>query len=219
MLPFKITTKWITIEVFRRGIVFSVASILLTSGVSLCNEEIIIALISIFNNQIFHNDCDNYSLFVGLFLILVSLFLFYLLIINWRKEIYSKLFIEMRKAIDSFGTTWRTRIRYASSATLRPLHTKAYSDYTTSLQFLYENQTLIDVETYDRALGFLNLIGEEILYFDNYIRDLEKKELDISHNFDPNRANRETEEKIAEITEQFRGFVDLIKIKEKYRIK
>jgi hypothetical protein len=180
MLPFKITTKWITIEVFRRGIVFSVATILLTSGVTLCNEEIIIALISILNKNIFNTSSDNYSLFVGLFLILISLFLFYLLIINWRKEIYSKLFVEMRKAIDAFGTTWRTRIRYHSSFSLRPLHTLAYDSYLSTLQFLNENQTIIDVETYDKAWKILNEIAEEITYFDFYIKELEKKEIDIS---------------------------------------
>jgi len=60
MLPFKISTKWITIEVYRRGIVFTVATILLTSGVTLCNENVLIALISIINKQVFNAESNKF---------------------------------------------------------------------------------------------------------------------------------------------------------------
>lgn len=219
MVPFKISTKFITIEIFRRGIIFSIASILLTSGVSLCNEEIIIALISIVNKQLFHQDCENYSLFVGVFLILISLFLFYILIINWRKEIYSKVFVEVRKAVDALGTSWRSRIRGASPETLKPLHENAQTAYENGFNFIRDNQAVLDVQTYDTAWNLLNLVGEEIIQLSVYIRDFEKQNESSSHGFDPELANRETEPEMAKIAADYRSFVELIRKKEMYRLK
>ncbi|PZV75490.1 hypothetical protein CLV31_1312 [Algoriphagus aquaeductus] len=219
MLPFKISTKWITIEVYRRGIVFTVASILLTSGVTLCNEKILMALISIINKQVFNSEPNNLALFIGFTLIVISLLLFYLLIINWRKEIYSKVFLEIRKAVDSFGTAWRTRIRYASSTSLRELHTQAYNDYLSGFNFLRDNQTIIDVECYEKAWELLNKIGEEILELDTYIKVLEKKENNESINYDPEKANKESQRYVDVIIQLYKEFVIIIKEKEKYRIK
>lgn len=219
MLPFKISTKWITIEVYRRGIVFTVATILLTSGVTLCNENILIALISIINIQVFNAESNNLSLFIGFTLILISLFLFYLLIINWRKEIYSKVFLEIRKSLDSFGTAWRTRIRYASSITLRELHSKAHNDYLSGFNFLRDNQTLIDVECYEKAWELLNKIGEEIIELDTYIKELAKIENNEQNNYDPEKANKASQTFIDTISELYKEFVEIIKEKEKYRIK
>jgi hypothetical protein len=219
MLPFKISTKWITIEVYRRGIVFTVATILLTSGVTLCNENVLIALISIINKQVFNAESNNLGLLIGFALILISLFLFYLLIINWRKEIYSKVFVEVRKAVDSFGTAWRTRIRYASSKTLRELHSKAHNDYLTAFNFLRDNQTLIDVKCYDKAWELLNKIGEEIIELDTYIKELAKIENNEQNDYDPEKANKSSQIFIDTISELYKEFVAIIKEKEKYRIK
>lgn len=219
MLPFKISTKWISIEVYRRGIVFSVATILLTSGVTLCNENILIALISTINKQVFNAEGNNLALFTGFTLILISLFLFYLLIINWRKEIYSTLFLEIRKAVDSFGTARRTRIRYASSTTLRELHSKAHNDYLSGFNFLRDNQTLIDVECYEKAWELLNKIGEEIIELDVYIKELTKIKNNEQSDYDPEEANKASQTFIDTISELYKEFVEIIKEKEKYRIK
>jgi hypothetical protein len=219
MLPFKISTKWITIEVYRRGIVFIVASLLFTSGINMCNDNILLALISIANKQIYNIDSDNSALYIGLLLILISLFLFYLLIINWRKEIYSKVFLEVRRAVNSFGTAWRTRIRYASSTTLRQLHTTAHADYQAGVTFLRNNQTLIDTECYNKAWELLNKIGEEIIELDVYINSLAKIENGEIINYNPEQANSSSETFIQTIIDLDKDFVKLIKEKEKYRIK
>jgi hypothetical protein len=219
MLSYKISTKWITIEVYRRGIVFSVATILLTSGVTLCNENILLALLSILNKQVFNIESNNLSLIIGFTLILISLFLYYLLIINWRKEIYSKVFLEVRKAVDSFGTAWRTRVRFASSTTLRELHSKAHTDYLSGLNFLRDNQTLIDVECYEKAWDLLNKIGEEIIELDVYIKELQKIEKNGQGDYELEKANKLSQTLIQIISELYNEFVLIIKEKEKYRIK
>lgn len=214
-----IATKWFTIEIYRRGIVFSVASILFLSGVNLCNDNVVIALISIFNKQIFNKDSDSYGLFVGLFLILISLFLFYLLIINWRKEIYSEVFKVVRRSVDSFGTTWRVRLRCADADYLRPLHQKAQEQYEKALSFINENQTLIDNDTYSLAWHLLNVIAEEILQLDIYIARLTETSFSDGFHFDPNKANRETVEEIDKINSLNKEFVSHIREKEKYKFK
>ncbi len=218
MLPFKISTKWITIEVYRRGIVFTVASLLLTSGVIMCNENILLALISIVNNQVF-NASDNTALYIGFLLILISLFLFYLLIINWRKEIYSNVFLEVRKAVDSFGTAWRARVRHASPSTLRELHTKAHSDYQDGFNFIRDNQTLIDIECYNKTWELLNKVGEEIIELDTYINCLTKIENGEAVDYDPKLANESSSTFVQTIVDLHKEFVELIREKEKYRIK
>lgn len=214
MLPFKLSTKLFTLEIYRRGVVFTVASILLTAGVSLCNENILVAL---FSDQFFDTNCNNYSLFVGLFLILISLFLFYLLIINWRKEIYTKTFLEIRKAADSFGNSWRARLKFASTETLRDLHTKAYGGYRAALDFIRDNQTVLDVETYDKSWELLDLIGHEIIQLDVYIEAL-NEEIDRAFTFDPEKSNEEAAKEIKIINEKYREFVELIMRKERYRL-
>ena len=90
MIPLKFKTKYFTLEIFRRGIVFTVASLIFASGINLVNGNIFLALISIVNKQIFEDTTNDYGFIVGILLILISLFLFYLIIINWRIEIYSK---------------------------------------------------------------------------------------------------------------------------------
>ena len=40
MIPLKIKTKYFTLEVYRRGIVFTIASLLIASGVNLVNGNI-----------------------------------------------------------------------------------------------------------------------------------------------------------------------------------
>lgn len=221
MAPFKITTKWITIEVYRRGIVFTVASLLLPSGVALCNQTLLLALLTASNEVLFNVQCGNHSLYVGLFLILVSLFLFYLLIINWRKEIYSKVFYRVQKSVDALGTSWRARIRYASPVMLMPLFSESQEKYEEAASFVRENQTLIDVETYQEAWSLLNKVGEENIQLRHYIGKLEKIETgEISMgDYNPELANKATEEYMDDIKNQYKSFVSLIKRKEKYRIK
>lgn len=219
MIPFKISTKWINIEVYRRGIVFTVASLLLTSGVTLCNENIILALISIVNKQLFNVETNNCPIYIGFILILISLFLFYLLIINWRKEIYSNVFREVIKVVDAFGTAYRARVRSASAQTLRELHSKAHAEYVSGFQFLRENQTLIDSECYEKAWELLNIIGEEIIELDAYVNNLTKIENGEIINYDPETANKSSQTFIQTIVIQQKDFVELIKEKEKYRIK
>jgi hypothetical protein len=63
MTPLKLETKYFTLEIFRRGIVFTVASILFGSGINLVNGNMYLALISIFNKQIFNEDSNEYGFF------------------------------------------------------------------------------------------------------------------------------------------------------------
>ena len=61
MIPLKIKTKYFTLEVYRRGIVFTIASLLIASGVNLVNGNIFLAIISIFNKQVFKEDSNEYG--------------------------------------------------------------------------------------------------------------------------------------------------------------
>lgn len=124
MHPIKIKTKWISIKIYRKSIVFSVANILLASGVMLCTENIIISLLSIINESLGNQTPRNMSMYFGSGLISVSLFLYYLLITNWRKDIYSKVFNKIQSVMNSFGTAWNHRIYQSSSQILRELNQK-----------------------------------------------------------------------------------------------
>ena len=66
MIPLKIKTKYFTLEVYRRGIVFTIASLLIASGVNLVNGNIFLAIISIFNKQVFKEDSNEYGFSVGI---------------------------------------------------------------------------------------------------------------------------------------------------------
>jgi hypothetical protein len=174
MVPFKIKTKYFTLEIFRRGIVFTVASLLLASGVNQVNGNIFLALISIFNKQVFNEDSNEYGFWVGIFLILLSLFLFYLIIVNWRIEIYSKTFVQLRKCIDKYGTVINHRLHYVTSAKLSSLHIDAYNEYLKTVDFLNENQTNLDVVTYDAAVNLNYNIGRKFVEIDIYIKEIKK---------------------------------------------
>ena len=218
MIPFKITTSLFTLEVFRRGIVFTIASILFASGVNLCNGNIFLLLISIFNKQVFKEDVAEYGFWVGVTLIPISLFLFYLIIINWRIEIYSQVFLQVRKTIDVYGTVVNHRYHYIGSEKLRSLQQKAHESYVKTVEFLNENQTNLDIETYNLARGINNKIGESILEFDFYIKEVEKIELNGQGEYDLSLSNKALKDEVSDITEDFNNFVLVIKEKEKFKI-
>lgn len=218
MVPFKIKTKYFTLEIFRRGIVFTVASLLLASGVNQVNGNIFLALISIFNKQVFNEDSNEYGFWVGIFLILLSLFLFYLIIVNWRIEIYSKTFVQLRKCIDKYGTVISHRLHYITSEKLSSLHIDAYNEYLKTVDFLNENQTNLDVATYDAAVNLNYNIGRKFVEIDIYIKEIKKIENNKKTQYNPELANRELPREVDELVKQMDDFVSLIKEKERFKI-
>lgn len=218
MVPFKIKTKYFTLEIFRRGIVFTVASLLLASGVNQVNGNIFLALISIFNKQVFNEDSNEYGFWVGIFLILLSLFLFYLIIVNWRIEIYSKTFVQLRKCIDKYGTVINHRLHYITSEKLSSLHIDAYNEYLKTVDFLNENQTNLDVATYDAAVNLNYNIGRKFVEIDIYIKEIKKIENNKKTQYNPELANRELPREVDELVKQMDDFVSLIKEKERFKI-
>ncbi|MDN4011966.1 hypothetical protein QX233_05815 [Chryseobacterium gambrini] len=218
MVPLRIKTKYFTLEIFRRGIVFTIASLLLVSGANLVNGNIFLALISIFNKQVFNEDNNEYGFWIGIILILFSLFLFYLIIINWRIEIYSKTFIQLRKCLDKYGTAINHRLYYYYSEKIRTLHTEAYNEYLKTVNFLSENQTNLDIQTYEAAVDLNSNIGKKFLELDVYIKEINKIENNVDTQYNPQLANRELIREIDELKNQMDSFASLIKKKEKFKI-
>lgn len=218
MLPIKLKTKFFTLEIFRRGMVFTIASILFASGVNLCNGNIFLLIISIANQQVFDKDANEYGFWVGLFLLLISLFLFYLIIINWRIEIYSKTFLQLRKTLDKYGTAFNHRIHYVRSEKLRELHSDAYEEYKNTVHFLNENQTYLDIEIYELAQDINFEIGKLIIELDVYIKEIVKIENDNETSYDTELANNSVGHDVERIKNQFNEFVLIIKQKEKFKI-
>lgn len=218
MLPIKLKTKLFTLEIFRRGMVFTIASVLFASGVNLCNGNIFLLIISIVNQQVFDKDANEYGFWVGLFLLLISLFLFYLIIINWRIEIYSKTFLRLRKTLDKYGTAFNYRTHYINSQKLRELHSDAYEEYKNTVHFLNENQTYLDIEIYEFAQDINFKIGKLIIELDVYIKEIVKIENDNETSYDPELANKSVSNDVDRIKNQFNEFVLIIKQKEKFKI-
>jgi len=220
MVPFKIEYGKFKIEIFRRGIVFTIASLIFASGINLINGNIFLALISIFNKQLFNDDTNEYGFFVGVFLLILSIFLFYLIIINWRIEIYSKTFVELRKTLDKYGTAINFRLSYASYSELEKLHLEAYEQYKKTVNFLSENQTNLDIETYNSARELNFNIGRkftELSTYINQIKKIENKEkTDFGYN--PELANKGISDELEDLRMQMNEFVSLIKEKEKFKI-
>lgn len=218
MIPLTIKTKYFTLEIFRRGIVFTIGSLLLASGVNLVNGNVFLALISIFNKQVFNEDSNEYGFAFGIVLISLSLFLFYLIIINWRIEIYSKTFIQLRKCLDKYGTAMNHRLHYLNSEKMRILHTEAYNEYIKTVDFLYENQTNLDIQTYEAALDLNFNIGRKFVELDVYINEINKIENGLEILYSPELANKELPREIDELKNQMNNFASLIKEKEKFKI-
>lgn len=218
MLPIKLQTKLFTLEIFRRGMVFTIASILFASGVNLCNGNIFLLIISIVNQQVFDKDSNEYGFWVGLVLILISLFLFYLIIINWRIEIYSKTFVQLRKTLDKYGTAFNHRTHYINSEKLRELHNDAYEEYKKTVHFLSKNQTYLDIEIYELALDINFEIGKLIIELDAYIKEIIKIENNLETSYNPDLANKSVSNDVERIKNQFNEFVLIIKQKEKFKI-
>jgi len=218
VLPIKLKTKLFTLEIFRRGMVFTIASILFASGVNLCNGNIFLLLISIVNQKVFDKDANEYGFWVGLFLLLISLFLFYLIIINWRIEIYSKTFLQLRKTLDKYGTAFNHRTHYVKSEKLRELHSVVYEEYKNTVHFLNENQTYLDIEIYELAQDINFEIGKLIIELDVYIKEIVKIENDNETSYDPELANKSVSNDVERIKNQFNEFVLIIKQKEKFKI-
>jgi hypothetical protein len=218
MIPLKIKTKHFTLEIYRRGIVFTIASLLLASGVNLVNGNIFLAIISIFNKQVFKEDSNEYGFSVGIFLILISLFLFYLIIVNWRIEIYSKTFLQLRKCLDKYGTLINHRLHYINSDELKKLHFEAHKEYVKTVDFLNENQTNLDLETYNAAVNLNDKIGRKFIELSIYIQEIKKIERKEKTQYNPELANRELPREVDELVRQMDDFVSLIKEKEKFKI-
>lgn len=218
MIPLTIKTKYFTLEIFRRGIVFTIGSLLLASGVNLVNGNVFLALISIFNKQVFNEDSNEYGFAVGIVLISLSLFLFYLIIINWRIEIYSKTFIQLRKCLDKYGTAMNHRLHYTDSEKMTILHIEAYNEYLKTVAFLNENQTNLDIQTYEAALDLNFNIGRKFVELDVYIKEINKIENGVETQYSPELANKELPREMDELKNQMNNFASLIKEKEKFKI-
>ena len=218
MVPFKLQTKYFTLEIFRRGIVFTIASFIFASGINLINGNIIIAVISIFNKQILKVDSNEFGFIIGIFLLLLSLFLFYLIIINWRIEIYSKVFIQIRKTADKYVEAMNNRVSLSKSSELKSLHKEGYAEYRNTVQFLGENQTNLDVETYTLAWELNKKIGEKYSDFDCFIKEAEKIENNIHTSYNLDTSNIGINKEVDEIVQLHKDFVNIIKEKEKFKI-
>jgi len=218
MLPFKLKTKYFTLEIFRRGIVFTVASLLFASGVNLVNGNIFLVLISVVNKHVFDKCLNDYGFWVGIVLILISLFLFYLIIINWRIEIYSKIFIQLRKLVDKYGTLINYRLSYFSSEKLNELRSDLYLEYQNTLKFINENQTNLDIETFQEAIELCHKIGKSFEEFVIYNEELSKFEKNIDSPYSLDLANKELRKDLKDFYISFNQFVEIIKQKEKFKI-
>ena len=141
-----------------------------------------------------------------------------MIIINWRIEIYSKTFRQLRKSFDKFGTLNNYRGRYYGSEKLRELHIEAYEEYKRTVKFLGDNQTFLDTKTYNVAVDLNFEIGKKFTEFDTYIKQVKKIEDEIETDYSPDLANRDLPRETELLKKQFRDFADLIKEKEKFKI-
>jgi len=101
---------------------------------------------------------------------------------------------------------------------LSSLHIDAYNEYLKTVDFLSENQTNLDVTTYNAAVNLNYNIGRKFEEIDIYIKEIKKIENNKKTQYNPELANRELPKELNELVKQMDDFVSLIKEKERFKI-
>ncbi len=101
---------------------------------------------------------------------------------------------------------------------MRELHVLAYNEYLKTVEFLSENQTNLDIVTYEAAIDLNSNIGKKFIELDCYIKEIQKLENNIETQYNPNLANKEIPQEMIELRIQMESFVTLIKEKERFKV-
>lgn len=169
-MALELTTKWGTFK-YSKPISLTIASTIFLCSVNLINGNLLYLIVYIFTDRKENPPCDTpvYIYIIGLALIFLSLYLFYLLITNWRIEVYSKLYFHLQKAMNTYGTAHRIRMSSTNGARLMPLQVNSYGAYVEAKTFLDENGTSLDPQIEDDAGKLIRLVGEMAYDLDVYI--------------------------------------------------
>lgn len=111
-MAYTLTTKYGTFK-YQKPIALTIATTIFLSGLNLLNGNLLYLIIYAIAKEQQQPLCDTpwYIFLIGFLLVALSLFVFYLLIVNWRIEVYSKLFYQLQKVTNSYGMAhiWRMR--------------------------------------------------------------------------------------------------------------
>ena len=210
-----LTTQWGTFK-YQKPIALTIASLIFLSGINLLNGNLLYLIIYLFSKNQNSQLCDSpwYIYFTGFSLIAVSIFLFYLLITNWRIEVYSKLYYQLQKVTNTYGTAHRTRLSTYDEAKLRPLHAQSYQAYLDAKTFLDENAATLDVDV-DSKFGTLLLkIANLIIDLDYYI----KKANQHTKDYDPVEVNKIADEDFKKAIDDYEDLKTIVRKKEKFKL-
>ena len=101
---------------------------------------------------------------------------------------------------------------------MKKLHFEAHKEYVKTVDFLNENQTNLDLETYNAAVNLNDKIGRKFIELSVYIQEVKKIEMKEKTQYNPELANRELPREVDELVRQMDDFASLIKEKEKFKI-
>lgn len=214
-MAYTLTTQYGTFK-YQKPIALTIATTIFLSGLNLLNGNLLYLIIYAFAKEeqqpLF--DTPWYIYLMGFSLIALSMFVFYLLIINWRIEVYSKLFYQLQKVTNTYGTAHIRRMRTYSGEILIPLHTEAYQAYREAKQFLDENSATVDQEVDELFSKLLLEIGRLIEDLDYYI----KQSNPLSSDFSPNDANIGANEDYVKVLEKYRALKLLVRKRERFKL-
>ena len=210
-----LTTQWGTLK-YQKPIALSIASLIFLSGINILNGNLLYLIVYLFTKDQSSQLCDNpwYIYLVGFTLIAVSLLLFYLLITNWRIEVYSKLYYHLQKVTNTYGTAHRTRLSTYDETKLRPLHAKSYQNYLKAKTFLDENSASLDPEVDEKFGELLLKIAKLIIDLDYYI----KKANQHTKDYDPVAVNKIADKDFEEVMDGYKNLKTIVRKKEKFKL-
>ncbi|MBD1362950.1 hypothetical protein IDJ77_03930 [Mucilaginibacter sp. ZT4R22] len=217
-MAYTLTTKWGSFK-YQKPIALVIASMLFLSGVSLLNGNIPVLILYYFFGSQGDCFCNSpwYITAFGFLVVLLSLFIFYLLIINWRKEVYLKLFYEVQLAVNAFFTGLTMRLNTVDTQVLEQHHTEAHAAYLQALKFVYENATLLDDETDKDCTKLLHAIGLKIIDFKTHIKGIESNSPG-KLNYDPHQANSGLAAEMEHIRDLYKKIKSDLRRKNRYKL-
>lgn len=214
-MAYTLTTKYGSFK-YQKPIALTIATTIFLSGLNLLNGNLFYLIIYALFRQENQPICDTpwYIYFLGLVLIAIALFLYYLLIINWRIEVYSKLFYQLQKVTNTYGTAHRIRMETFDEVRLRPLHTASYDAYLEAKTFLDENSATIDEEVDDKFSKILIEIAKLIQNLDYYIKNSNP----MQNGWNPQDANDGVQEDYREIISEYKILKSIIRKRERLKL-
>lgn len=216
-MAIELTTPWGTFK-YQKPIALGIATTLFFSGVSLLNGNFSLLLISYLLTNSQELQQPWYLNLFGFLVVLLSLYLYYLLIINWRKEIYSKLYFNVQKAVNAIATAHNLQLHTIDIAKLSEHHTAAYTAYRTATSFIHEHGNILDEETDKRTLELMALVAKQIQHLHFHIQMLQKNKDLGTMSYDPNEGNKICKEEIQDLKTAYIAVKAQLRKKERFRL-